>query len=241
MSASSWLVTCGIITQLRCRLAPLIFLMRDRSLRSMGPNLVKSTLGHGSRPSASPPPPAGALAAAALVLASPAHHGLGEGLHVFLRDAALGAGALHFFERHAEFARELAHRGRRMRQLARGRAVGSCGGKAAVGAARLRRGAGALAAARRAAAVPAPARQRRRCRGRPAAAFDHRDQVADVDLVAQLDLELLEHAGRGRRNLHRRLVGLDGDQRLLGLDRVARLDQHLDHRDILEVADVGHA
>jgi hypothetical protein len=71
MSASSLLVTCGIITQLRCRLAPLIFLMRDRSLRSTGPNLVKSTLGQGSKPSASPPPPAGALAAPAFVLAAP--------------------------------------------------------------------------------------------------------------------------------------------------------------------------
>ncbi len=70
MSASSWLVTCGIITQLRCRLAALIFLMRDRSLRSTAPNLLKSTLGHGSRPSASAPP-TGALTAEALVLAAP--------------------------------------------------------------------------------------------------------------------------------------------------------------------------
>jgi hypothetical protein len=37
------------------------------------------------------------------------HHGLGKRLNVFLRDAALGAGALHLFQRHAEFARELAH------------------------------------------------------------------------------------------------------------------------------------
>ncbi len=29
MSASSWVVTCGITTQLRCRLAAEIFLMRD--------------------------------------------------------------------------------------------------------------------------------------------------------------------------------------------------------------------
>ncbi|CKS71999.1 Uncharacterised protein [Mycobacterium tuberculosis] len=73
MSASSLLVTCGIITQLRCRLAPLSFLMRERSLRSTVPNLVKSTFGHGMRPRAapSPAPPAGALAAEALVLTWP--------------------------------------------------------------------------------------------------------------------------------------------------------------------------
>ena len=66
-------MTCGIITQLRCRLAPLIFLMRDMSLRSTGPNLVKSTFGQGSRPKASPPPaPAGALADWACVRALPA-------------------------------------------------------------------------------------------------------------------------------------------------------------------------
>src|SRR5690606_9283498 len=71
MSASSLLVTCGIITQLRARLAPLIFLMRDRSLRSTGPNLAKSTLGHGSRSRPAPEPPAGALAAWAWVCAAP--------------------------------------------------------------------------------------------------------------------------------------------------------------------------
>ena len=72
MSASSWLVTAGIMMALRNRLAPLIFLMRPSSLRSMGPNLAKSTFGHGIRPSAAPSPPAGALAAWALVCVAPA-------------------------------------------------------------------------------------------------------------------------------------------------------------------------
>src|SRR5574343_535400 len=74
MSASSWLVTAGIMIALRSRLAPLIFLMRDISLRSTGPNLAKSTLGQGIRPSSEPPPPepcAGALAAWALVWVAP--------------------------------------------------------------------------------------------------------------------------------------------------------------------------
>ena len=47
--------------------------MRERSLRSTGPNLVKSTLGQGSRSRPTPvPPPAGALAAWALVCTLPA-------------------------------------------------------------------------------------------------------------------------------------------------------------------------
>jgi hypothetical protein len=64
MSASSWFVTWGIITQLRCRLAPEIFLIRDRGLLSTGPNLAKSICGHGSRPSAAPLGAAAAGAAA---------------------------------------------------------------------------------------------------------------------------------------------------------------------------------
>ncbi len=55
MSASSNCVTCGIITQLRCRLAPEIFLMRDSALVSIAPNLAKSTSGHGSNPGKAPP------------------------------------------------------------------------------------------------------------------------------------------------------------------------------------------
>ena len=73
MSQSSWLVTAGIRTALRNRFAPLIFLMRPISLRSMGPNFAKSTFGHGISPKAAPSPPeaVGALAAWALVWAVP--------------------------------------------------------------------------------------------------------------------------------------------------------------------------
>src|ERR1700694_5141597 len=55
ISASSLLVTFGVMTQLRCRFAPAIFLIRDSGFTSMGPNLAKSTFGHGNRPSAAPP------------------------------------------------------------------------------------------------------------------------------------------------------------------------------------------
>jgi len=56
MSASSNCVTCGIITQLRCRFAAESFLMRERALSSTGPNLAKSTLGHSSSVNGNAPP-----------------------------------------------------------------------------------------------------------------------------------------------------------------------------------------
>jgi hypothetical protein len=71
-----------------------------------------------------------------------------------------------------------------------------------------------------------------------AAALQHQHQRAHAHLVADRDLELFHDARRRRRDLHRRLVALDRDQALLRLDRVARLDQHLDDGDLGEVADV---
>jgi hypothetical protein len=52
-----------------------------------------------------------------LGLLAAGHHGLHEGLHVVLRDAALGSAALHFFQRHAEFAGELADAGGGVREV----------------------------------------------------------------------------------------------------------------------------
>ena len=64
-------------------------------------------------------------------------------------------------------------------------------------------------------------------------------QRAFGDLVADLDLQFRHHAGHRGRHIHGRLVGLQGDQRILGLDHVADLDQDFDDRHILEVANVG--
>ena len=72
-------------------------------------------------------------------------------------------------------------------------------------------------------------------------ALEHQDRRALADLVADLDQDLLHRAAGWRRHLHGRLVGLQRQQRVLGVDRVAFLDQDLDDRDVLEVADVGHA
>src|SRR5450830_1310275 len=66
----SYCVTWGIITQLRCRFGPEIFLMRDRGCSSVGPNLLKSSDGHGSSSRPMPwPPAAGAAAFGAAVSA----------------------------------------------------------------------------------------------------------------------------------------------------------------------------
>ncbi len=221
--------------------------MRPRSLRSIGPNLAKSTLGQGSRPSASPPPAAGALPAPALGARFALHHGLGEGLHVLQRDAALGTGALHLFQRHAEFARELAHRGRRMRQLARSARPGSCGGSAAVGG----RACGGCGAWRSLDCRALPLRGRVGVRRRGAELACRRGARAVPSSTAirspmftlspSLTFSSFTDAGSRRRNLHRGLVRFHRDQRLLGLDRVAGLDQQLDDGDVLEVADVGDA
>jgi hypothetical protein len=67
------------------------------------------------------------------------------------------------------------------------------------------------------------------------------DQVADVELVADLDRQREDAPGQRRGDLHAGLVALDGDQALLGLDRVADLHQQLDDADVFEVADVGYA
>ena len=56
---------------LRSKLAPLIFLMRPSSLRSIGPNLAKSTFGQGISPNAAPSPPEPPFAACALVSVAP--------------------------------------------------------------------------------------------------------------------------------------------------------------------------
>ena len=80
---------------------------------------------------------------------------------------------------------------------------------------RRRLSAGAAGAARRrgcaAAARAAPRRSVR----------DHRDHGADRRDLARRHADLREHAGGGRRHLHRHLVGLDLEQVVARLDRVA--------------------
>ncbi len=59
--------------------------------------------------------------------------------------------------------------------------------------------------------------------------------------VPDRDAQLRDRAGARCRHVHRRLIGLERDERVLDRDLVARRDVDLDHRDIGEVADVGDA
>ena len=65
MSASSQLVTCGIVTQFRCSPGPAIFWIRVSGRFSTAPNFAKSTFGQGATAS---PAPAAAGAAAVPVI-----------------------------------------------------------------------------------------------------------------------------------------------------------------------------
>ena len=75
--------------------------------------------------------------------------------------------------------------------------------------------------------------------GGAAGFLEQQHQRTHGDLVADIDLDLFDDAGMARWNLHARLVRFDGQQRLVDLDRIARLDHQFDDFDFLEVADIG--
>ena len=69
-------------------------------------------------------------------------------------------------------------------------------------------------------------------------ALERQQHRALGDLVADRDRDVGDLARRGRRDLHRRLVGLEHDQRILDRDLVTDGDEHLDHGDRVEIPDV---
>ena len=70
----------------------------------------------------------------------------------------------------------------------------------------------------------------------------HRAQHgAFTHLVAHGHAHALHDAGDRARHVHRRLVGFERHDRVVDLEDVARLHEHLDHRHAVEVADVRHA
>ena len=83
-------------------------------------------------------------------------------------------------------------------------------------------------------------RRRRSGGGRAGLRLERQQRRAHRHLVADLGDDRRDDAGARRRHLERRLVGFERQQRLLGRHRVARLDQNLDDRHVLEVADIGH-
>jgi hypothetical protein len=163
-----------------------------------------------------------------------------ERLHVIWRDAALVAGTFDFSQRHTQLAGELAHRGRCVGQPSSqsGRVVGghrhsSRGGHGC--GSRCNGGSGSSNRCRRSSSAG-----RGGWRSGTRSTFQYGQQVADVDGVAQLDLQLFDDASVGRRDFHRRFVALHGDQALLHLHGVANLHKHLDDGHVFEVTDVRY-
>jgi len=68
--------------------------------------------------------------------------------------------------------------------------------------------------------------------------FQLEDEVTGADFVFQLDCDAFHHASSRRRNFHGSLVGFQGDQRLVGFDGVANLDQQLDDLGLARRTDV---
>ncbi|VVO26179.1 hypothetical protein PS704_04625 [Pseudomonas fluorescens] len=75
-------------------------------------------------------------------------------------------------------------------------------------------------------------------RGRSARHFQFQDQVAGADFVVELDADALDYASGRRWDFHAGLVGFQGDQRLVGGDGVACLDQYFDDLGLARRTDV---
>ena len=169
------------------------------------------------------------------------HHGLDVSLHVFLENAAFRAGAGDIRQLHSELTRQLTH-GRAGVHL--GAAALGCIGR--VGSCSRQRGDGAYfcghfrcGAFRYAVHFLAGLRRRSgRCSARD---LELENQVAGADLVIQLDQHFFHHAGSRRGDFHGGLVGLQGQQALVGFDAVAGLDHDLDDLALGAGADVRHA
>ncbi len=205
-------------------------LMRDSGTVSIGPNLAKSTEGIAGSAAASAGgrgrQPAGARLSAARTSSR------------VMRP--FSPRALDQVEIEIEFAGEPAHRGTgedagkvrlcrpgRRDERWKGGLQPAPGAREASGGRRRRQ------AARGAAAW----RGRSRGGGLSRRRFNARDEATHRHFVADLADDLGDRAGDRRGDVHGRLVGFQRHQRLVDLDDVPRLHQHLDDGDVLEVAD----
>ena len=246
MSASSWLVTCGIMIAVAQQVGAADLLDARQLLALDRAKLGKVHLGPGhqaqdrrrraatagGRPWLSRPAPG--------VCDSAAHHRAGESLHVVLRDAALW-GPLPLT---SSSGTPSSRANLRTDGEACGRPSGATVGCARAGR-RQRGGSGCHAGGRRGTATAARAggswrsgSQRHRTARAPSRIASRSPMLT---LSPSLTLSSLITPGAAGRDFHRCLVGLDGDQALLGLDSVAHLDHHLNDGHVLEVTNVGHA
>ena len=229
MSASSLCVTCGTLSHERCRNGPDTFLIRGSVLALTGPNFEKSCAGISGIPD-----PCGAAAAAGAAVAGPLRKPSRSSL-VIRPFAPLRADLGQVdpeLAGHPPHARAGVRPGRRL-VVVRRRHRGRRGQRRPdrLGH-RLRRG----RSGRRLLLL----HQRRGSGARPVARAQHEDRRALADLVADLDQHLADGARRRRGHVQRRLVRLQRQQRVLGVDLVTGRHVHLDDRDVAEVADVGN-
>ena len=68
----------------------------------------------------------------------------------------------------------------------------------------------------------------------------HAYEVTDVDHIAQLHIEALQHTSMAGWNFHGRFIRLNSDQRLFSGHGITHGNQQLNHSNIFEVAYVWH-
>src|ERR671913_18551 len=212
MSASSLWVTWGTFSHERCRNGPDSFLIRGSGTVSTGPNLEKSWAGTSGMPA-----PAGAAAGAARSGPRTAASRSSLTIRPF---SPLPLMVLRSRSSSRASRRTLGLAWAPVTSVIAAGAAGAAGGRLGL---RLLLADQAGRSGERAGAV---------------AADDHH-HGALADRVADLDPDVLDLAGGGGRDVHGRLVGLQGDEGVLLGDHVARGHVHLDHRDVLVVTDVG--
>ena len=231
MSASSLCVTCGTLSHDRCRNGPDTFLIRGSAWR-----LDRAELGEVLRRDLRDPR---ALRGRRRRRRRGLGRALEEGQQVVLGDPALRPGRGRPADRSTPSSRAIRRTlgpacapAGACRRPAPATAGGAASGAPTASATGLR--------GRRAGRRLLLLHQRRRSGARAVARAQQQDRRALADLVADLDQHLGHGARRGARDVQRGLVGLQGEQRVLGVDLVAGRDVHLDDRHGAEVADVGN-
>src|SRR5207245_4424956 len=81
-------------------------------------------------------------------------------------------------------------------------------------------------------------RRRRGLGGIGCLLLQHYDRTTLADAIADFDQDTADRACAGGGYLQASLVGLEREQRVVDIDLVARLDQHVDDGHVVEIADV---
>ena len=223
MSASSNCVTCGIITQLRARLAPEIFRIRDSGTASIGPELRE--IRRRPRQKVECAGTRRRCCRTCRRTRAACERALDERLHVVLEDASLGPAACDTRKIGTEFARNRRTEGDACALRLSDPGLACCDGSVAAGVGRQGGGRTRLREARarvgtcdRGRGEVAVVRMRRRRRA--AARFRTRlcrlqrhDRRPFADALPHRDAHAFYDAADRRRHFHRRLVRFERHER----------------------------